>query len=693
MNTTNSPQCPGHGWHQVNLWCRDWQAAGHTALTRLAPPLRQAETGGLLMSWWFTRKNTCWRMRYRACPGQDEQVQAVIDETLRGLVDDGAIRRWTMSEYEPEIHAFGGTEGMDVAHTLFHADSDHLLDHLNRAGDRHRSELGVLHACALMRGAAQDWYEQGDIWAQTAAHRSADRSPTSMDIDGIHRLLTARAATVGAHTWTEAFRKAGVALADLVAEGRLTRGLRATLTHHVLFAWNRAGIPVSRQALLAQAAAAAIFHRNPAPVRTSSRPEADGQSLRLTEMKTTDATPEIEQLKAGLVDYIRTRGTFCTPAVEAAFTAVPRHLFLPGVDTKTAYAPQVVITKRAEDGSAVSSASHPNMVTSMLEQLDVRSGHRVLEIGTATGINAALLAELVGDSGAVSTVEIDKDLADGARTALAAAGYDNVDVVAADGAFGHPDRAPYDRIIVTAGACDIPAAWWEQLAPAGRMVVPLRLHDSGLTRSIALDRTALGRMVSVSAQVCGFIPLRGACDSSDSIGHSVQLADDVTLNLGTHEAGDTEALSNALVYPAHEVWPGITLDDADPVEHLDLWLATTTPHFARLSVEGETRQSGRVTPALRWAGAALHDGAGTLAYLTLRPRCEHTDELGLIAHGPDAVAFAARTVELLHRWNTERPTQPTITAYSADTPAEKLPDGTRITKPDTTLTIRWETNL
>jgi protein-L-isoaspartate(D-aspartate) O-methyltransferase len=131
---------------------------------------------------------------------------------------------------------------------------------------------------------------------------------------------------------------------------------------------------------------------------------------------------------------------------------VPRHLFLPGVDLKTAYAPKPVVTKRADNGTAVSSASSPNLVAEMLEQLDVQPGHRVLEIGAATGINAALLAELVGPTGRVVIIELDDDLAGGARAGLAAAGYPQVEVICGDGALGDPARAPYNRIIVTAGA-------------------------------------------------------------------------------------------------------------------------------------------------------------------------------------------------------------------------------------------------
>lgn len=393
---------------------------------------------------------------------------------------------------------------------------------------------------------------------------------------------------------------------------------------------------------------------------------------------------EAERLRANLVEYIRSRGTFHNPEVEAAFATVPRHLFLPGVDMATAYAPQVVVTKRADDGNALSSASHPNMVAAMLEQLDVRPGHRVLEIGAATGINAALLAELTGPTGTVVTIEIDDDLAANARAALTTAGYDRVEVICADGAIGHPVRAPYDRIIVTAGAWDIPAAWWQQLAPYGRMVVPLRLHGSGLTRSIAFHRHD-DVLVSDSAKVCGFVPLRG---SSDSSGHSVQLAKDITLTLASSDTGN-ETLERALDHPAHKVWTGITIGDTDQVEHLDLWLATTAERFARLSLNAEARKRGDLDPALRWAGAAVHDGDGTLAYLALRPAGHDTEELGVIAHGPHAEAFAAHVAGLLHQWNKQRPTQPTITAHPQGTSIPTAPGTLRIDRPDTTLTISW----
>ncbi|MGQ0717293.1 MAG: methyltransferase, FxLD system [Pseudonocardiales bacterium] len=392
------------------------------------------------------------------------------------------------------------------------------------------------------------------------------------------------------------------------------------------------------------------------------------------------------QLRAALADYISCRGTFRTPQVEAAFRAVPRHLFLPGVDLNTAYAPQQVVTKRAEDGTAVSSASSPNLVAEMLEALDVAPGHRVLEIGAATGINAALLAELVGPTGTVVTIELDDDLAAGARAGLAAAGYPQVEVICGDGALGHPARAPYDRIIVTAGAWDIVSAWWQQLALGGRLVVPLLLHGSGLTRALALNLHAPGRMISTSAAVCGFVPLRGSAEQAERV---VQLADDVLLHLDAADLPDEAALGQALTYPAHTHWIGVQISDSEPVAHLDLWLATTgSGNFGRLSVGAAARASGLVDPALRWAGATLYDGA-TLAYLAVRELSDDVSELGVIVHGPDSPELAAQVSDLLQRWNQKRPTQPTITAHPTDTPHIPLPSAHHIVRLHTRLTVTW----
>jgi protein-L-isoaspartate(D-aspartate) O-methyltransferase len=184
-----------------------------------------------------------------------------------------------------------------------------------------------------------------------------------------------------------------------------------------------------------------------------------------------------------LVDDLVRRGTVKTQAVERALRSVPRHVFLQGIDLRVAYADDAVALKFLH-AVAVSSVSQPSMVASMLEMLEVDPGARVLEIGTGSGYNAALLYELLSEhagaesapgaiEGCVVSIELDPELCEQARENLGSAGYPGVEVHCGDGLAGWPDGAPYDRIIVTASAKALPRAWVDQLADRGRMIVPL----------------------------------------------------------------------------------------------------------------------------------------------------------------------------------------------------------------------------
>ncbi len=221
------------------------------------------------------------------------------------------------------------------------------------------------------------------------------------------------------------------------------------------------------------------------------------------------ALPPDALLRESLVARLEQQGRLAMPRVAAAMRAVPRHLFLPEVPLERAYADEAVVTKWTADHMALSSASQPAMIAIMLEQLDVAPGMRVLEIGAGTGYNAALLAHLTGPSGHVTTVDIDQDIVAAARAHLLAAGLgpERVQVICGDGAAGCVENAPYDRIILTAGAWDVAPAWWEQLAEGGRLVLPLALHTVQL--SAALDRRG-DLLCSASLRACGFIRLRGA---------------------------------------------------------------------------------------------------------------------------------------------------------------------------------------
>src|SRR5581483_5459570 len=112
----------------------------------------------------------------------------------------------------------------------------------------------------------------------------------------------------------------------------------------------------------------------------------------------------------------------------------------------------------------------------MLEQLQLKPGLRVLEIGAGTGYNAALMAHIVGETGQVITIDIDEDIVYNARLHLVTAGFERVQVICADGGAGYAHAAPYDRIILTVGASDITPAWRDQMKPNGRLLLPLTLR-------------------------------------------------------------------------------------------------------------------------------------------------------------------------------------------------------------------------
>ena len=143
---------------------------------------------------------------------------------------------------------------------------------------------------------------------------------------------------------------------------------------------------------------------------------------------------------------------------------------------------------------------------------------RVLEIGSGSGYNAAIMSELLEGEGCIVTVDIDSTLVDDARKNLSAAGYDAVEVVCWDGSRGFSDAAPYDRIIVTADARDVSPYWVDQLADRGVLVAPLWFKGFGL--SVALEKHAT-ELAGLSASPCTFIPIRGAWQRSEGY-HPIQ---------------------------------------------------------------------------------------------------------------------------------------------------------------------------
>ena len=214
-----------------------------------------------------------------------------------------------------------------------------------------------------------------------------------------------------------------------------------------------------------------------------------------------------------LIDDLRAHGWLRSPQVERAFRATPRHLFLPGVPLDHVYRDGPVVTKWAEN-VPISSSSQPTSMAIMLEALALQPGQQVLEIGAGVGYNAALMAHLVGTAGHVVTIDVDEDITDAARDHLRGAGVSEVAVVQGDGGLGYAAGAPYDRIIVTAGANDIAPAWWDQLATGGRIVVPITGIDPRQSNQLLLALDRIGdHLEGGVASVMRFVPMRGAITS------------------------------------------------------------------------------------------------------------------------------------------------------------------------------------
>ena len=194
----------------------------------------------------------------------------------------------------------------------------------------------------------------------------------------------------------------------------------------------------------------------------------------------------------------RARG-ITDPAVLTAMLEIPRHRFLPGVELAAAYADAAQPTAEGQ------TISQPYMVAVMTEELEVHAGQHVLEIGTGSGYQTAILARL---GATVLSIESSPRLAAQAKSILDELGYGpQVRVIIGDGTLGYPPEAPYDRILVTAGAPRLPSAYRDQLAVGGRIAIPIGDRtEQRMTIFIGQGDQWLRQEVGG----CRFVPLIGA---------------------------------------------------------------------------------------------------------------------------------------------------------------------------------------
>jgi thiopeptide-type bacteriocin biosynthesis protein len=261
-----------NAWYQVGVQFLAGANAEVVGATRLGPRLDQLQADGAMAGWWFMRKPPGWRLRMRAADTD------AVDHVLKELTAAGAIAHWSPTTYEAETVAFGNESGLDIIHDLFCADTRGVLRYLrHEAPNLGRRELSLLLLNGLMGTGGLDMFERGDVFARVSQLRP---TPAKADLPKIEQLAeqvrvllsiadpaTSKLFTPSgpvAHTapWLAAFQTAGRQLRHAADQGRLGRGIRAILTHVLIFHWNRLGLSAASQSILANAATIAFLPRS-----------------------------------------------------------------------------------------------------------------------------------------------------------------------------------------------------------------------------------------------------------------------------------------------------------------------------------------------------------------------------------------------------------------------------------------------
>src|SRR6266511_3102358 len=349
-------------------------------------------------------------------------------------------------------------------------------------------------------------------------------------------------------------------------------------------------------------------------------------------------TPDADraaQLRAALVDQLRADQKITSPAVEAAFRAVARERFLPAdAPLEVAYGvDNSVVTKRDQHGAPISSAFPACIHARRLEQAELGPGMTVLEIGSG-GLNAALIAEIVGAEGHVVSVDIDPEVIDHAAALLAETGYGS-------------------RVRVLAADAD--------------------------------------HVTSTSIEVAGFVPIQGAGQHPERVfGLPDANGNQVRLRFDSGVPGDMSQLDGVLATQRTQVWSGVTIKHQTSFADLHLWFAWFLPGFCLLAVDDGTELAAERGS---WFPFAVVRGSA-FAYLAVRPALAGAGvEFGARAYGRDGEVAATAMVEQIQAWDRDgRHTEPTFGYWPAGSDRAQIPaDAAVMDKTYGVVTISWPT--
>ncbi len=419
--------------------------------------------------------------------------------------------------------------------------------------------------------------------------------------------------------------------------------------------------------------------------RTTERPA-------VTTRPTTDLD-EATALRHQLADELAAAGHIRTPAVDRALRTVPRHAFAPETPLHAAYANEIIATRHSDDGTVISSISAPWLQADMLEAARIQPGHHALEIGSG-GYNAALIAELAGPTGHVTTLDIDPAVTDRATRFLTQAGYGRIRVVTADAEHLPAEVVPdsgFDAIVVTVDTWDLP--WIDALAEGGRLVAPVRLHGYHWAISFTKHDGALHSDEPLI--VCGFVAMQG--DGAWHRNRRTVPGTGVHLSWEDGNPLPVDELAPALTCEPTVTYTHVTVGGQEPFDALTLYLAGALPGFCRLSADSDGDNGVLNPPPKHWPGAAIVRG-NSLARLATERIGDGDDGKGLYefvvhGHGTRGHLAAQEMAEQVRHWqhNHRGALCPRITARPAAscTPPTRDHEPHVFAKKHTRITVDW----